>query len=215
MRPNDTWVADRANNPHHGNEVRQAAPDNPIEQIKARRVEYITSLLQENILHVMEKLSSEEVEKAFNGALKDESELISDERRLLQTVIARITLLTDGATTYIPKVKDYEAVLTTGEAATLLGKKIPTIKNYIKRNRLVGYFDGGKNLLPAWQFFDNRVVPGVDDVLTVFGENGVPAVRNFSTPLERLDGQSIIDVLRQGNLEQAVDAAEALVSVEC
>lgn len=108
-------------------------------------------------------------------------------------------------------VTDYEKSYTTGEAKKIIGRSINSIKEYVADFKLVGYKVGNRTKLPAWQFGEDCVVPGVDSILGRMGINGVDAESTFTLQLERFNGKCIVDALREGNIPQALDM---LASIE-
>lgn len=59
----------------------------------------------------------------------------------------------------------HDSALTVGEAASTLGVDTSRIRHRLLDGRLMGWKDRGGWRLPAWQFTDNGVLPGLEQVL--------------------------------------------------
>jgi hypothetical protein len=189
-----------------------------------RKREYICDWLHEVTQAAIENMSPEDVEFAFKTAVISEDAHEKAHKgspdalvRFMKDAFPKVTgrvksnLIEPGKPYYGP-VKDYEETHSTGEVAKLLDCGLNTVKNRIKKLKLVGYRHSDKDdyRLPQWQFFGESVVDGVDLVLHKLGENGIPAIRKMTLPLAEFNDESIIDVLRQGERDLALKMAESL-----
>jgi hypothetical protein len=59
----------------------------------------------------------------------------------------------------------HDSALTVSEAATTIGVDTSRIRHRLLAHRLVGWKDRGGWRLPAWQFTENGVLPGLEQVL--------------------------------------------------
>lgn len=109
-----------------------------------------------------------------------------------------------------PVLLDENAMLSRKEAAAIIGRTENTVKNQVDHNKLVGYMSGANLHLPAWQFNDGKALNGLRDVLTVLGSNGLAAIRSFTTPLQALEGKTLLSLLKDGDLARAVEVAQRL-----
>lgn len=111
-------------------------------------------------------------------------------------------------------ITDYDKTITTGEAASLLGfGSVNSVKARIDDFKILGYKDGYHTKIPAWQFNDNQLIAGIDDVLLEIGENGVAAERLLITPLQNRNGDCIADVLRRGDVKLAIEMVRDIKSI--
>ncbi|MDY6928147.1 MAG: hypothetical protein SWN10_13750 [Pseudomonadota bacterium] len=101
-------------------------------------------------------------------------------------------------------------MLTRQEVSEMIGRTLNTVTNQVNKNKMVGYFSGSSLHIPAWQFKNDEVIPGIRDVLKAMDVNGLDAIANITTPLERLGGRNILTLLSEGNIAEAVRAAERL-----
>lgn len=113
-------------------------------------------------------------------------------------------------------VADVEAFLddtfSSKEAAALLGVSEPTPRNRLRAGRLVAFTDMGTVRFPKWQFdarIGGGVVFGIEAAITALGEM---AEREkavwFSTAHPALAGAVPAELLRAGELERVIAAAE-------
>lgn len=79
-----------------------------------------------------------------------------------------------------------------------------TVKNRVRANKLIGFTDSKVMKLPAWQFNNGAVLPGLEKAISFIGTNGVPAVRALETPMERFEGKPAYEYLRKGDLETVI-----------
>jgi hypothetical protein len=101
--------------------------------------------------------------------------------------------------------------MTVSEVASLLGITRQAVEKRRKAGKLIALSLGRRGYAyPRWQFTVDRVLPGIDAVL---GELDLPdgwgQVGFFLSPNTRLSQQRPLDVLRAGDLDDAVQAAGA------
>ena len=69
-----------------------------------------------------------------------------------------------------------DSALTVAEAATRLGVDPSRVRHRLAQRRLTGWKDGTGWLLPAWQFADDRALPGLAAVLAALPDDQPPLV---------------------------------------
>jgi len=81
-----------------------------------------------------------------------------------------------------------DSALTVADAATTLGVDTSRIRHRLAARRLIGWKDRGGWRLPAWQFTNSGVLPGLEAVLAAIPDDQPPlAVAAFmTTPQEDL-----------------------------
>ena len=82
----------------------------------------------------------------------------------------------------------FDTALTVGEAAAVLDVDTSRIRHRLAAGRLAGWKDRGSWRLPAWQFTDTGVLPGLETVLAAMPEDQPPLVLAgfMTTPQEDL-----------------------------
>lgn len=104
------------------------------------------------------------------------------------------------------------------DAAKRLGVSRATVLRRYREKRLVGWRDyhGAEVRFPVWQFHNNGLLPGIEDVLAVFRRENylgdIGTTLFFVSRYYSLDGQRPLDCLREGNVEDAVRTAHVHVS---
>lgn len=104
---------------------------------------------------------------------------------------------------------DEGGTMSSREAAALLGLTRQTVDNRRKASRLVAV-DLGRHgfAYPAWQFTSDGVLAGLDQMVQAFGPGDPWGLMAFVlSGNARLNGQRPLDVLREGSVEQVVEAA--------
>ena len=103
--------------------------------------------------------------------------------------------------------------LKTREVAQLLGISRQAVAKARKDGRIIGLPVGpGRYLYPSWQFGPSGPVNGLRDLQRALdeGEAGPWTLTAFVlAPNSRLDGESPLEVLRRGDLQQVLQAARA------
>lgn len=86
----------------------------------------------------------------------------------------------------------HESALTVSEAARVIGVDTSRIRHRLLARRLMGWKDRGGWRLPAWQFTENGVLPGLEQVLAALpGDQPALVVAAFmTTPQEDLLARS-------------------------
>lgn len=110
-----------------------------------------------------------------------------------------------------------DSALRATEAATLLGIDTSRIRHRLAAGRLVGWKDKGEWRLPAWQFTENGVLPGIETVLAAVPDDQPPLVLAafMTTPQEDLRlGDRLSTprawLLAGGDPQRVADLAQAL-----
>jgi len=82
----------------------------------------------------------------------------------------------------------HDSALTVGEAAATLGVDTSRIRHRLAAGRLKGWKDRGGWRLPAWQFTEHGVLPGLEQVLAALPDDQPPLViaAFMTTPQEDL-----------------------------
>ncbi|MGJ7905920.1 DNA-binding protein [Actinopolyspora sp. H202] len=82
-----------------------------------------------------------------------------------------------------------DTALSVGQAAELVGVDSSRIRHRVASRRLIGWKDRGGWRLPAWQFTEDDVLPGLETVLTAMpGDQPALVLANFmTTPQQDLE----------------------------
>ncbi len=98
---------------------------------------------------------------------------------------------------------------TAAKAAELLGNVTrQAVEKRRERGRLLAVSAGGEHLYPLFQFENAAVLEGLPDVLTAFRvRNGWTQLSVLISPQSALDGRSVVDALKQGDVDAAVGVA--------
>lgn len=82
-----------------------------------------------------------------------------------------------------------DTALSVAQAADRVGVDTSRIRHRVSSRRLIGWKDRGGWRLPAWQFTDNDVLPGLETVLAAMpGDQPALVLANFmTTPQEDLE----------------------------
>jgi len=96
------------------------------------------------------------------------------------------------------------------EAAAMLGLTRQAIDRRRRGGRLIGLTMGRRGYLyPVWQFGEHGTIPGLEETLAALDSFGPwSQVSWFISPNTRLGGRSPLSVLREGQVEQVVRAAQ-------
>ncbi len=99
--------------------------------------------------------------------------------------------------------------MSSAEVATVLGVTRQAVDKRRVNGKLIGLPTGRVYVYPAWQFADGQTLPGLEEVLQHLSVHD-PWMQTawMLNGNSRLEGQSPLDVLRSGNLEAVLDAAQ-------
>jgi hypothetical protein len=105
-------------------------------------------------------------------------------------------------------------MLTLAEAAQALGLTAPAVNDRFRAGKLIALEAGARGRrYPAWQFEDEVAGKPLEAVLEVLkGLSPWTSYRFFTTPDSTLDGETPLDVLRRGDIEAVVEAANLFAS---
>lgn len=128
------------------------------------------------------------------------------------------TLLTDVEPPSLPKSDDLESMLIEDWAGRVAGSTYleenlriarSTLHRWQRRGEVIALRKGGrKHVFPLAQFVDGRPVAGIRDVLSLIS-NPRLAWLWLTRPSAQLDGRIPIDLLRQDQVDEVVEAARA------
>ena len=94
------------------------------------------------------------------------------------------------------------------KAAELLGKTRQAVEKRRERGTLLAVMAAGEYLDPLFQFDSPAVLVGLPEVLKAFTvRNGWTQLSVLLSPQDALDGRSVVDALKQGDVEGAVSVA--------
>jgi hypothetical protein len=96
------------------------------------------------------------------------------------------------------------------EAAAMLGLTRRAIDRRRRAGKLIGLTMGRRGYLyPAWQFGEHGTIPGLEETLAALDSFGPwSQVSWFISPNTRLGGRAPLSVLREGQVEPVVGAAQ-------
>ena len=123
---------------------------------------------------------------------------------------ARDRVIRRGRSAIETLIESTKPHLRVSEVRNLLGVSVDEVRSLARKDRLLGFRtpSGDDILFPAWQFEEGEPVSGLDQVLAAFGASDpLEAVLFFATASPRLDGRRPIDALRDGDVDQVLDAA--------
>ena len=94
--------------------------------------------------------------------------------------------------------------VTAVKAAKLLGKTRQAVEKRRERGTLLAVMAAGEYLYPLFQFDSPAVLAGLPDVLKAFTvRNGWTQLSVLLSPQDALDGRSVVEALKQGDVEGA------------
>lgn len=95
------------------------------------------------------------------------------------------------------------------DAAAILSISRQGVDKRRSSGKLIGLPKGRTYVYPAWQFSEGRTLPGLEEVLNVLNVRD-PWMQTawMLNGNSRLEGKSPLEVLREGNREAAINAAE-------
>jgi hypothetical protein len=115
----------------------------------------------------------------------------------------------DGLDARARLIKQNGGVFKTEEVADYLGITSQAVNKRRALRQLVGLtFRKRGHLFPAWQFTDRGTVQGLEDVLAALGDHD-EWTQNvfFINPNTTLNGRRPLDLLRQGEVQEVLQAA--------
>lgn len=90
-----------------------------------------------------------------------------------------------------------------------------TVNNYRKSGQVAAFRRGAYFQFPLFQIANGKILPGIDESLSVMAENGITDARTqclrFLSPLTERNGNEAraIDLLRAGEIDRACDLIKA------
>jgi hypothetical protein len=128
------------------------------------------------------------------------------------------TLLADVEPSSLPKSDDLESMLIEDWAGRVAGSTYleenlriarSTLHRWQRRGEVIALRKGGrKHVFPLAQFVDGRPVTGIRDVLSLIS-NPRLAWLWLTRPSAQLDGRVPVDLLRQDQVDEVIEAARA------
>ncbi|PWJ90877.1 MULTISPECIES: antitoxin Xre/MbcA/ParS toxin-binding domain-containing protein [Mesorhizobium] len=128
------------------------------------------------------------------------------------------TLLADAEPSSLPKSDDLESMLIEDWAGRVAGSTYleenlriarSTLHRWQRRGEVIALRKGGrKHVFPLAQFVDGRPVTGIRDVLSLIS-NPRLAWLWLTRPSAQLDGRVPVDLLRQDQVDEVIEAARA------
>lgn len=213
------WAADRA--PTHAEPVSASPPAPPTQDMTesaamARIAAFQSILLQRYVATVSDlvrHLSEETVRRALEQntglqslavgmgehAVATASETAHEEsERILDLHRAQASLIQQSGGT-----------VTATKAAELLGQITrQAVEKRRERGTLLAIMVGGEYRYPLFQFDSQSVLPGLQEVLKAFTvRSGWTQLSVLISPQDALDGRSLVDALKQGDVKAAVSVA--------
>ncbi len=106
------------------------------------------------------------------------------------------------------------AALTREQAAQRLGVTPQAVSKRITSGALVALRRGRVNRLPAWQFYEDRELPALKQLIAAYPGGALSLTVWATSPSPDLDGATPAQVLaRRGSVARVLEAAEALTPV--
>ena len=100
--------------------------------------------------------------------------------------------------------------LSAGQAARLLGLTKATLLRRWRQHRIIGWKDGEEVGFPRWQFDQNKMLPGIREILNTFqSDDPWRVLLYFLSPRSSLADQRPLDLLRNGEIDRALRHARA------
>lgn len=121
--------------------------------------------------------------------------------------LRRIHHLNEGARKFAERLKELKGTLKAGDVAERLQTSRQTVNNKRKANKLLAVRPGHDYLFPVFQFSGNKVVDGVEDILTLLGDElGAVSKVSFFTAMYFFgeDGPNVIDALKSDHADKYI-----------
>jgi len=110
------------------------------------------------------------------------------------------------------EVNDPDTLLTSLETQELTNvKAINTVKNWVKRNKMIGFTDGGRLQVPGWQIVHGKLNPHISTFLKRLNQNGALVHMATITPCELIDGVAAYELILDGKIDKAMKAVNYLL----
>ncbi|WP_338885651.1 DNA-binding protein [Xenorhabdus sp. TH1] len=157
-------------------------------------VELIAKIAEKKQLTSARNMTDNELAKLFFETQLDRtSEMSPREQR-------RISHLNESAIKFSERLKNLGGTCRASKAAEILGVKRQTINNRLKANKLLAVKTGGEHKFPLFQFDENRVVDGLEEVLVLLGNFSSITKTSFLTSMYFFDDEeklNVIDALKK------------------
>lgn len=161
-------------------------------------VELVANLAEKKQLTTARNMTDNELAKLFfETQLGRFSEMSAREKR-------KMDHLNESAIKFAERLKRLGGTCRTSQAADILGVKRQTINNRLKANKLLAVQVGGESKFPTFQFDENRMVDGLEEVLLLLGDFSPVTKTSFLTAMYFFDDEknlNIIDALKKYGTE--------------
>ncbi|MDE1497407.1 helix-turn-helix domain-containing protein [Xenorhabdus bovienii] len=157
-------------------------------------VELVAKLAEKKQLASARNMTDNELAKLFFETQLDRtSEMSPREQR-------KISHLNESAIKFSERLKTLGGTCRASQAAEILGVKRQTINNRLKANKLLAVKTGGEHKFPIFQFYGNRVVDGLEEVLALLEDFSSMTKTSFLTSMYFFDDEeelNVIDALKK------------------
>ncbi len=123
--------------------------------------------------------------------------------------LRKIAILNEGALKFAERLKELGGTCRASRAADILGVTRQTVSNRITTNKLLAVKIGGEHRIPLFQFDGNRLVDGVEEILSLLGDMSPVTKTSFLTSMYFFDDEddlNVIDALKKyGSLDEHMD----------
>jgi len=157
-------------------------------------VELVAKLAEKKQLSSARNMTDNELAKLFFETQLDRtSEMSPREQR-------KITHLNESMIKFAERLKRLGGTCRASKAAEILGVKRQTINNRLKAHKLLAVQIGGESKFPLFQFDGNRMVDGLEEVLSLLGDFSSITKTSFLTAMYFFDDEdklNVIDALKK------------------
>jgi len=165
-----------------------------MERMKELSAELVDMLADnKNLTRALRMTDSELVKLMFETQLDRTSEMSAREKR-------RLTHLNDSAVKFAERLNELGGTCRASKAAEILGVKRQTINNRLKSNKLLAVKVGGEYKFPLFQFDGDRLLEGIEEILSLLGDGSPVTKISFLTSMYFFDSEpelSVTDALKK------------------